>query len=102
VGEGQRLGCHHPYHYTADQAGPPVAAMPSSWARSSPAVASASSFSPSMRSRWARAGDFRHHAAEATYARSAGYRPVGQDPANRRAAGGWRLDDATAVSSQLV
>ena len=32
-----------------------VAAMPSSWLRSSPAVVRASSTSPSMRSRWARA-----------------------------------------------
>ena len=47
-------------------------------------------------------GDFRHHAAEAAMLGQLAIDDVGQDPADRRAAGGGASTMATAVSSQLV
>ena len=38
-------------------------------------------------------GDFRHHAAETAMLGQLAIDQVGQNPAARRAAGGWRLDD---------
>jgi len=97
VGEGQRLGRHHPHHYTADQAGPAGGGNAVELGEIEAGDGQGVLDQPVDALEMGARGDFRHHAAEAAMLGQLAINHIGQDLAERSiargAADGWRFDD---------
>jgi hypothetical protein len=93
VGEGQRLGRHHPHHHAADQARPAGRGDAVELGEIEAGGGQGILDQPVEALEMGARGDLRHHAAEAAMLGQLAVDHVGQDPADRRAAGGRRLDD---------
>ena len=97
VGEGQRLGRHHPHHHAADQAGPAGGGDAVEGGEIEAGGRQGVLDQPVDTFEMGARGDFRHHAAEAAMLAQLAVDHIGQDPAERSIAGGAarcrRLDD---------
>jgi hypothetical protein len=97
VGEGQRLGRHHPHHHAADQAGAAGGGDAIERGEIEPGGRKSLLDQPVDTLEMGARGDFRHHAAEAAMLGQLAIDHIGQDPAERSIARGAadsrRLDD---------